>query len=158
MRLLHVHMFQGDIKLHMFVFFLRVCLFVVTGIVLHTTHASVYVLKECPLLWESMTLILSLKCIRITLCKVTMYRFEVRTKSSDYFDMFIHLVYFCTEVTVTSCALNSESCVDVMSSHFSGHPTIAYVNGLSCAWDGCLTLSVALYASIDRRSPSLQRG
>ena len=144
-------MYQGDIKLHMFVFFLRVCLFVVTGLVLHSTQASARVFVECPFLWESMTLILSLKCIRITLCKVTMYRFEIRPRSSDCFDMFVHLVYFCVEVAVTSCALNSVNCVDVMSSHFSGHPMIAYVNGLSCAWDGCLTLSVALYASIDRR-------
>ena len=150
-------MYQVDIKLHMFIFMLRVSLFVATGIVLHMTHSSVHVFIECPLLWESMTAILSLKCIRMTICKVTMHRFDIRAKSSDCFDMFVHLVYFCIEVAVTSCALNSVNCVDVMSSSFYGHPMIAYVNGLSCVWDGCLTLSVALYASIDRRSMPLQR-
>ena len=144
-------MLQSDIKLHMFVFFLRICLFTVTGIVLHATHASSSIFAECPFLWESMTLILSLKCIRITLCKVTMHQLEIRPRSSYCFDMMVHLVYFCIEVVVTSCSLNSVSCVQVMSTPFGGHPMIAYVNGISCVWDGCLTLSVALYASIDRR-------
>ena len=144
-------MLQGDIKLHMFVFFLRICLFTVTGIVLHATHASSSIFSECPFLWESMTLIMSLKCIRITLCKVTMHRLEIRPRSSYCFDMVVHLVYFCIEVIVTSCSLNSVSCMQVMSTPFGGHPMIAYVNGISCVWDGCLTLSVALYASIDRR-------
>ena len=103
-----------------------------------------------------MTLILVLKCIRITLCKVTMHRFDIRTKETDYFDIVMHLVYFIVECVITSVSLNSPACVEVMSSAFGGHPMIAYVNGLSCVWDGCLTLSVALYASIDRRSaPSL---
>jgi len=147
---LRVPMFQGDIKLHVFVFFLRVCLFIITGIVLHATQATPAIFVVCPVLWESMILILSLKCIRITLCKATMHRFEIRSKASDYFDMIVHLAYFCVECAVTSCSLNSEECVNVMASPFGGHPMIAYVNGLSCAWDGCLTLSVALYASIDR--------
>ena len=147
---------QTDIKLHVFVFFLRVCLFTVTGIVLHATHAQKSIYVECPALWETMTLILVLKCIRITLCKVTMHRFDIRTKETDYFDIVMHLVYFIVECVITSVSLNSPACVEVMSSEFGGHPMIAYVNGLSCVWDGCLTLSVALYASIDRRSaPSL---
>ena len=148
-------MFQGDIKLHVFVFFMRICLFTVTGIVLHATHAHKRVYVDCPALWETMTTILVLKCIRITLCKVTMHRFDIRTKETDYFDIVVHLVYFIVECVVTSCSLNSPACVDVMSTPFGGHPMIAYVNGLSCAWDGCLTLSVALYASIDRRSRPL---
>jgi hypothetical protein len=143
-------MFQGDIKLHMFVFFMRVCLFVVTGIVLHATSANASVIVECPFLWESMTVIMSLKCIRITLCKVTMHRFDIRPRSSYCFDMVVHLLYFCIEVAVTSYSLNSVNCLNAMSSSFGGHPMIAYVNGISCAWDGCLALSVALYASIDR--------
>jgi hypothetical protein len=143
-------MFHGDIKLHVFVFFLRVCLFIITGIVLHATLAFPTIFSQCPALWESMILILSFKCIRITLCKITMHRFGVKSKLSDYFDMVVHLVYFCVECTATSCSLNSSDCVDVMSTPFGGHPMIAYVNGLWCAWDGCLTLSVALYATIDR--------
>jgi hypothetical protein len=141
---------QHDIKLHVFVFFLRVCLFIVTGIVLHATHAVASIYSACPGLWESMTLILSLKCIRITLCKVTMHRFDVRTNVSDYFDMVVHLAYFCVECVITSVSLNSANCVSVMASPFDGHPMIAYVNGLACAWDGCLTLSVALYTTINR--------
>ena len=150
MIVLLVSMYQGDVKLHLFVFLMRICLFVVIGISLHTTQASPLVFAECTFLWESMLLILILKCIRVTLCKVTLHRFEIRPKSSDCFDMLVHLVYFCTEVTVTSCALNSHGCVDAMSAPFKGHPMIAYVNGISCVWDGCLTLSMALYASIDR--------
>jgi hypothetical protein len=148
-------MFQSDIKLHLFIFFLRVCLFVVTGIVLHATHASPSVLVECPFLWESMTLIMSLKCVRITLCKITMHRFDIRRRSSDCFDMSVHMAYFCVEVVVTSCSLNSVNCLEVMSSPFGGHPMIAYVNGISCVWDGCLTLSLALFTSIDRRGMPL---
>jgi hypothetical protein len=155
MCVLHVKMYQGDIKLHMFVFFMRICLFTVTGIVLHATHAYASVFVECPFLWESMTAILSLKCLRITLCKVTMHRLDIRPKSSDCFDMLVHLIYFCIEAVVTSCALNSVNCRDVISTPFGGHPMIAYVNGLSCAWDGCLTLSVALFASIDMRGRRL---
>jgi hypothetical protein len=141
---------QRDIKLHVFVFFLRVCLFVVTGIVLHATHAVAPVYSACPGLWESMTLILSLKCVRITLCKVTMHRFEVRANASDYLDMVVHFSYFCVECAITSVSLNSADCVKAMAAPFDGHPMIAYVNGLSCVWDGCLTLSVALYTSINR--------
>ena len=143
-------MFQGDIKLHVFVFFLRVCLFIVTGIVLHTSLAAPSIFVVCPGLWESMVIILSLKCLRITLCKITLYQYEIRASATDYFDMIVHLTYFCVECAVTSYSLNSSACVDVMASPFDGHPMIAYVNGLSCAWDGCLTLSVALYASINR--------
>ena len=143
-------MFDRDLKLHIFVFFLRACLFIITGIVLHATMVAPGILDACPVLWESMTLILSLKCIRITLCRVTMHHFDIRTKSSDYCDMIVHLVYFCVECTITSCSLNSRHCVEFMSNPFGGHPIIAYVNGISCAWDGCLTLSMALYTSIDR--------
>jgi hypothetical protein len=143
-------MMQRDIKLHVFVFFLRMCLFVVTGIVLHATRAVASIYSTCPGLWESMTLILSLKCVRITLCKVTMHRFDVRTNASDYFDMVVHFSYFCVECAITSASLNSTDCVGVMAAPFGGHPMIAYVNGLSCVWDGCLTLSVALYTSINR--------
>ena len=143
-------MFQGDIKLHVFVFFLRVCLFVVTGLVLHLTHATPFIFTACPGLWESMTVILSLKCVRITLCKATMTLFDLRTNASDYFDMVMHFVYFCIECGVASHSLNSSECVSVMATPFDGHPMIAYVNGLSCAWDGCLTLSVAMFASVNR--------
>ncbi len=126
------------------------CLFVVTGIVLHATYATGSIFAVCPGLWESMTLMLSLKCVRITLCKITMHRFDVHPKISDYFDMLFHLIHFCVECVITSFALNSSECVNVMASPFGGHPMIAYVNGLWCAWDGCLALSVALYATINR--------
>ena len=145
-------MFHGDMKLHVFVFFLRICLFIVTGIALHATLAFPEIFFACPGLWESMILILSLKCIRVTICKVAMHRFDIHSKSSDYFDMVLHLVYFCVECMTTSCSLNSNGCVDVMEKPFGGHPMIAYVNALWCAWDGCLTLSVALYATIDRQN------
>ena len=148
--LLHALMYQRDIKLHVFVFLLRVCLFIVTGLVLHMTHATPSIFTVCPGLWESMTLILSLKCVRITVCKATMYQFEIRTNASDYFDTMMHLVYFCIECAITSRSLNSGECVSVMTIPFGGHPMIAYVNGLSCVWDGCLTISFALYTSINR--------
>ena len=145
-------MLQGDIKLHVFMFFMRTCLFVVTGIVLHATHAQRSVFADCPALWESMTTILSLKCIRSTVCRVTMHHMDLRVRETDLFDICLHLGCFIIECVVTSCALNSPACVEAMSAPFGGHPMIAYVNGLSCAWDGCLTLSVALFVSIDRRA------
>jgi len=143
-------MLQSDMKVHVFVFFLLVCLSVVTGIVLHATQAVPAIFGACPGLWESMVLILSLRCIRMTLCKITMHHYEIRASAFDYFDMIVHLSYFCVECAVTSCSLNSSTCVEVMSAPFGGHPMIAYANGVSCVWDGCLTLSVALYASINR--------
>ena len=84
-----------------------------------------------------------------------MHRLDIRRRSSDCFDMSVHMAYFCVEVVVTSCSLNSVNCLEVMSSPFGGHPMIAYVNGISCVWDGCLTLSLALFTSIDRRGMPL---
>ena len=51
---------QGDMVLYVFVFLLRVSLFVITGIVLHQTDGGP-VLRFCPVLWESMATILVVK-------------------------------------------------------------------------------------------------
>ncbi len=141
---------QTDLKLHMFVFFLGVCLYTVTGIVLHSTHAVPTIFNDCPGLWESMTLILSLKCIRMTLCAIALHKMDVRARVTDCFHMFIHTVYFVTSCVVTSVSLNSSVCVYAMGLPFGGNPMIAYVNGVACAWDGCVVLSIALYTVIDR--------
>ena len=94
---------QTDLKLHMFVFFLGICLYIVTGIVLHSTHAVPTIFNDCPGLWESMALILCLKCIRMTLCAIALHRMDVRKRVTDCMHMFIHAVYFVTSCVVTSC-------------------------------------------------------
>lgn len=143
-------MYHGDIKLHMFLFFMEICLFTVTGIVLHSTQLPASVMYDCPGLWESMLLILSLKCIRMTICKITLHRFDIRPRVEDCLKMPVHAAYFVVECVLTSVSLNSDQCVNAMSNPFGGHPLLAYVNGISCAWDGCFVLSIALYSVVDR--------
>ena len=141
-------MYHGDIKLHVFVFLMRVCLFIATGVVLHATHATPSFFVECRGIWESMLLILSLKCIRIAICNVVLHRF--RMKANANIDKSANVAFFVIECVVTSCSQNSKACVTVMQSPFDGHPMIAYVNILSCVWDGCMVLSVALHTAVDR--------
>lgn len=143
---------QSDLKLYLFVFLLRLCLFVVIGIVLHSTNGVPHFCAACPGLWESMTMILSAKCVRMTICRAAMHRFEIRIKTSDCVDMFVHFVYFCVECVLTSVSLNSSACVESMSSSFGGHPLIAYVNGIACVWDGCSTLAFSAFVTFHRRS------
>jgi hypothetical protein len=145
-------MIQGDIMLYVFLFLLRVCLFTVTGIVLHSTEAT-RVVHECPALWETMAITLVAKCLRLTLCAVAfkvINRNPPRTKGFAPFDLVIHMGFFVSEVIVTSRSLNMPECVAAASEAFDGHPLIMYVNGISCAWDGCYILACALFVVLNK--------
>lgn len=143
---------QGDsVRRVIFVFLLRICHFAFIGIVLHAAHARHELFAECPGLWETMLFILVNKCLHITVCGLILHRFDVRKKISDYASMVVHAIYFTIECTVTSCSLNSQSCLEVMGAPFGGPPLIAYVNVVSCVWDGCVVLSTAMFISIGFR-------
>jgi hypothetical protein len=145
-------MTHGEIVLHVFLFLLRVSLFAVTGIVLHRTEAS-DVLRVCPALWETMAIILSAKCLRITLCAVAfklMSRNRGRQRAVEPFDLIVHLAFFVTECVITSRSLNTPECVAAASEPFGGHPLLTYVNGISCVWDGCYILACALFVLLNK--------
>ena len=146
-------MANTDVLLHIFVFLLRVCLFTAVGIALHRTEGS-QVLSGCPGLWESMTFALVVKCLRMTLCAVgfNLLRAASRTpmKGLGPFDLFLHTGLFIVECVTTSRSLNTPACIEVSGHAFDGHPLLAYLNGISCAWDGCFVLSYALFAVLNR--------
>ncbi len=144
-------MFHGDFILYTFVFFIRVSLFVATGIVLHQTDGGP-VLQACPILWESMATVLIMKCIRVTVCAIAiklMHSTPNKRKGFEPLDLIIHIVFFVLECITTSRALNTPECI-VAASKQSGGPLIAYVNGISCVWDGCYILACALYAVVNK--------
>ena len=142
-----------DIRAHVFIFLLNVCLFAVTGIVLHKSNTPL-VVRACPTLWETMVLILVVKCLRVTLCTIV---FRVmrngrgdegggrQSGRANPIDVLLFFCFFVAECITTSCSLNSEPCVVAASDPFDGHPLLAYVNGISAVWDGCFILSHALY-------------
>ena len=145
-------MTQGDIMLYVFLFLLRVSLFTVTGIVLHSTEAS-SVIRECPGLWETMAITLVAKCLRLTLCAMALRlisRSPPRVKGFAPFDLVLHMAFFVSEVIVTSRSLNVQECVVAASNAFAGHPLILHVNGVACVWDGCYILACALYVMINK--------
>jgi hypothetical protein len=137
---------RNDARSQIFIFLLNVCLFIVTGIVLHKSEATA-VMRLCPTLWETMALILGMKCLRLTLCAIVMriMRGPSRVKKSNPLDLIMSSAFFVTECVTTSRALNTDACVTAASDPFDGHPLIAYVNGLSAVWDGCYILSHALF-------------
>lgn len=140
-----------DIRSHIFIFLVNTSLFTVTGIVLHKCQGTDVVLL-CNGLWETMALILIIKCLRVTLCAVA-FKLARGNSETDRFhalDLLAYSSFFITECVTTSRALNSAECVGVASKPFEGHPLIAYVNGASCVWDGCFILSHALYALVKR--------
>jgi hypothetical protein len=131
-----------------FLFLLRMALFVSIGIVLHNAQ-STSVIVDCPGLWESMISILVIKCIRMTICSTIVKMLNTgitqELKHLALLNLVVDTVFFITEVVMTSKSLNSKECVDSASAQFSGHPMIAYVNGLACVWDGSFILSHVLF-------------
>jgi hypothetical protein len=141
-------MSHNDIRLHIFIFLLRVTLFVVTGIELHSTEASA-VLDRCPGLWESMLSILCIKCIRLTLCPLVFKLLMSYQRSLHYLNVTVYTVFFVVECIETSQSLNTPECVKVMSQP-TGHPMLAYINGVTCVYDGAYVLSHALFAILNK--------
>ena len=144
-----------DLRAHIFIFLLNVCLFAITGVVLHKSDTAM-VVRSCPSLWETMTLILTMKCLRMTLCAIV-FRImrnnnhkEEKAGSVNPIDILLFFSFFVTECVTTSRSLNTEECVTAASEPFEGHPLIAYVNGIAAAWDGCFILSHALYVLVKR--------
>jgi hypothetical protein len=138
-----------DARSQIFLFLLSMCLFIVTGIVLHKSEATA-VIRLCPALWETMALVLTMKCLRATLCAIVikLMRGDSRANKSNPLDLIMSTAFFVTECVTTSRALNTEACVSAASAPFDGHPLIAYVNGISAVWDGCYIMSHALYVVI----------
>ena len=138
---------RNDTRSQIFLFLLNVCLFVVTGIVLHKSEAT-EVVRLCPTLWETMALILAMKCLRLTLCAIVLkiMRRDSRSasKEANPLDFIMSTGFFITECVTTSRALNTDACVSAASGPFDGHPLLAYVNGISAVWDGCYVLSCAM--------------
>jgi hypothetical protein len=137
---------RNDARSQIFIFLLNVCLFIVTGIVLHKSEATA-VVRLCPTLWESMALILGMKCLRLTLCAIVLrvMRGASRVNKTNPVDLIMSSAFFVTECVTTSRSLNTDACVKAASDPFDGHPLIAYVNGISAVWDGCYVLSYALF-------------
>ena len=139
---------RNDTRSQIFLFLLNVCLFVVTGIVLHKSEAT-EVVRLCPTLWETMALILAMKCLRLTLCAIVLkiMRRDSRSasKEANPLDFIMSTGFFITECVTTSRALNTDACVSAASGPFDGHPLLAYVNGISAVWDGCYVLSCAMF-------------
>ena len=147
-----------DVRAHIFIFLLNVCLFTVTGIVLHKSNTPM-VVRACPSLWETMVLILVMKCLRVTLCAIVFRimrgdredggggRQSVR---ANPIDVLLFFCFFVSECVTTSRSLNAEECVAAVSGAFEGHPLLSYVNGIAAVWDGCYILSHALHILIKR--------
>ena len=102
-------------------------------------------MRDCLGLWESMLVILVMKCVRMTICStiVRMLNNGIvhELKHLSLLNMVVDIIFFITECVMTSKSLNSKECVDSASNAFNGHPIIAYVNFLTCVWDGCYILS-----------------
>jgi hypothetical protein len=141
-------MSQNDMRLHIFLFLLRISLFVATGIVLHNTENSL-VINECPGLWESMLTILCIKCMRLTMCPLVLKVLKRNQKCLHYVNVMAYAIFFVVECVVTSQSLNSIDCVKAASLP-SGHPMLAYVNSITCVYDGAYVLSHALFAILNR--------
>lgn len=142
-----------DVRVHLFLFMLNVSLLTAVGIVLHKCQGSGAVLVECPILWESMLLILIMRCLRMTLCAIAckLMRKDIKYSAFSPLDLIVYTCFFIVECATTSRSLNSDQCLAAISAHFDGHPLIAYVNGISCVCDGCFVLSNALFALVTRR-------
>ena len=146
-------LFHNDVRAHIFLFLLRIALFVSIGVVLHFTQAT-SVVSSCPALWESMLVILVMKCIRITVCASAVRVINTNSmhvgKCMRLINMTAYTAFFITECATTSKALSSTECMAAAAEATAGHPLIAYVNLLACAWDGAYILSHALYTLLNR--------
>ena len=135
-------------RTQIFLFLLRMALFVSIGIVLHNSQTS-SVMRDCSGLWESMLAILVIKCVRMTICSTILRMLNngvvQELKHLSLLNLVVDTIFFITECVMTSKSLNSRECVDSASKAFNGHPMIAYVNCLACVWDGCFILSHVLF-------------
>ena len=140
---------QTQMRTHIFIFLMRMVLFVSIGMVLHSTQSTL-VIKDCPGLWESMLAILVIKCIRMMICSTAIKLLHNGTTNRELkyislLNMAIDTIFFVTECVMTSVSLDSTECVNSASIPFNGHPMIAYVNCLVCVWDGSFILSHVLF-------------
>ncbi len=136
-------------RAQIFLFLLRMSLFVTISIVLHNTQSTT-VSHDCPGLWESMLAILAIKCVRMTICSTIVKMLNNGVAMQEYkhltlLNLVVDTIFFITECVITSISLNSKVCVESASEAFNGHPMIAYVNGLVCVWDGCYILSHVMF-------------
>ena len=139
-------MSQNDIRLHIFVFLLRVTLLIITIIALHDADSAA-VLARCPLLWEFTLTILCVKCLRLTLCPMV-FR-TLRIKFMDIANAALHTVFLIVEVVLTSQSLNSTECMRAASLS-SGYPVLIFTSFALCVHDGAYVLSHALFGIMNR--------
>ena len=136
-------------RVQIFLFLLRMALFVSIGLVLHSSQTSSSMKKDCPGLWDSMLAILVIKCVRMTICSTILRMLNNGSahelKHLTLLNLVVDAIFFITECVMTSKSLSSKECVDSAGGPFNGHPMIAYVNGLTCVWDGCFILSHVLF-------------
>jgi hypothetical protein len=97
-----------------------------------------------------MIVILCIKCVRLTLCPLVFKVLHSYQRSFHYLNVIMYTLFFVLECIVTSQSLNSAVCIKAMSEH-PGHPILAYVNGITCVYDGAYVLSHALFAIVNRR-------
>ena len=140
---------QAHMRVQIFIFLLRMVLFVSIGMVLHSTQ-STQVMQDCPGLWESMLAILVIKCVRMVICTTIIKLLHKGTsqqelRSISLLNLVLDTIFFITECVMTSRSLDSRVCVISASIPFNGHPMIAYVNGLAATWDGSFILSHVLF-------------
>ena len=142
-------MSQNDMRLHIFLFLLRISLFTATGIMLHHNDGP-QVIMHCGGLWESMLAILCIKCVRLTLFPLMLRAFKIYQRGLHHANIFMYAIFFVVECTITSQSLNSPECV-AASSRPDGHPMLAYVNGITCVYDGAYLLSHVLFTILNHR-------
>ncbi len=135
-------------RTQIFLFLLRMALFVTIGILLHNAQGTT-VIRDCPGLWESMLTILVFKCIRMSICStiVKMLNSGVmhELKHLSLLNLVIDTIFFIVECVMTSKSLSSKECVVSTGNAFSGHPMLAYVNGVACVWDGSYIFAHVLF-------------
>ena len=141
-------MSQNDIRLHIFIFILRVALFVITAIALHETDQTL-ARESCPSLWEMTTGLLCIKCVRLTICPLIFHYFQVYEKFTEVGTMLMYTIFYVVECIVTSQSLNSSECVKA-TSVATGYPMLVFVSFTVCVYDGAYVLSNALYRIVKR--------
>jgi hypothetical protein len=143
-----MHQQHSYMRAQIFIFILRIALFVGICIVLHVTQTTP-VRLECIGLWESMLVILVAKCIRMLFCATAVKLLKKDTNAElnrlYLFNLVTDTIFFIIECIMTSTSLDSKKCVIEASLLFSGHPMIMYVNCLACIWDGAFILSHVLF-------------
>ena len=141
-------MSQNDLRTHVFVFLLRVALFVITGIALHKTDPAA-VQGRCPLLWELTMCILCIKCLQLVLCPNVFKILREFVRWTDTAKTALYALFFLTEIVLTSQSLNSPDCM-VAASLTSKYPMLVFVSFAVCVYDGAYVLSHALYRGLQR--------